>query len=379
MRRITPPLSHLRPILYSRAVHSTAGPAADRLAEARCRARALIRNTVAFVTAGALACFALAAPLPFPTVSGIGQKYRVFAAQKDRCDVLFVGSSRFFHQIIPAQLDAAISAATGQPVRSFNCGYDGMYPPESFYFLRQLLALHPARLRWVVVELMELNPRPDAGPRTSQRTAYWHDWQHTRLAWRHVWSAPELHSERGPLACEHGWHLLKMWVNLGRGAELAQQALAVRATRPESPPAWAGARGYEPGPDTALTGSKLARYLSDVESLRAGLPPRALSPALSDGIRALSADIRAAGAEPLFVLAPTVVQRENFRAMPPGAPLFAFNDPARYPTLFDPANRYDGWHLNARGAVEFTRVLAERLIEHEREASASAPRLRVTR
>ena len=76
-------------------------------------------------------------------------------------------------------------------------------------------------------------------------------------------------------------------------------------------------------------------------------------------MRDIVADVCKAGAEPIFVIAPTLNERENFAAIPGGAALIPLNDPQKYPRLFDPDLHYDGWHLNERGAHDFTRDLAE--------------------
>ena len=74
----------------------------------------------------------------------------------------------------------------------------------------------------------------------------------------------------------------------------------------------------------------------------------------------LIAEVRAAGAQPIFVLSPTVLGREFFAPPPTGAQFIAFNDPQKYPQLYDPEVRYDTWHFNPRGAALFTDLLAER-------------------
>ena len=56
--------------------------------------------------------------------------------------------------------------------RSFNFGYDGMWPPESFYLLRQLLALRPAPAKWVVIDLMDINTQLDERNNSTLRMAY---------------------------------------------------------------------------------------------------------------------------------------------------------------------------------------------------------------
>src|SRR6185295_4580036 len=139
------------------------------------------RNSVFFLVACAAGCALVGRFAPFPEVPGIFPKWSYFARNRDRIDVLFVGSSRFYHQIIPAQFDAAVGEG-----RSFNFGYDGMWPPESFYLLRRLLDLRPARLKWVVIDLMDINTQLDALNVSTLRMAYWHDLRHTALAFRDI-------------------------------------------------------------------------------------------------------------------------------------------------------------------------------------------------
>jgi hypothetical protein len=242
-----------------------------------------------------------------------------------------------------------------------------MYPPESHFFLRRLLALRPARLRWVVIELMNVRFHADPDGRSSRRAVYWHDWYHTRLAWQQIWTDPHMEGERWALAIQHGGHLLKAWTHLGRGAEILQRTLEHRSAKSEPPLKWEAAEGYEPDNDNLLSGRKLADYLARVDAVREGLPPQPLAPVLDEAVRSLAADVLRAGAEPIFVITPTLNERENFAALPGNTPLFAFNNPARFPTLFDPANHSDPYHLNERGAVEFTRLLAERFVTHLRE------------
>lgn len=86
----------------------------------------ILRNCGAFLAAVVLGCFVLYSLRSFPDVPGIGPKYGYFREHKDRYDVLFVGSSRFYHQIIPKQFDTRVGENGDARLRSFNFGYDGM-------------------------------------------------------------------------------------------------------------------------------------------------------------------------------------------------------------------------------------------------------------
>ena len=142
-----------------------------------------------YVAAGIGAASLIDSRLPFPPVPGVATRFQYFAERKDEFDTIFIGSSRIRYQLIPQDFDAAM-AAGGVPTHSFNLGYSGMWPPESYYFLRRILALHPRRLRWVVIELMDYRFGEAEHKPVTMRMAYWHDWPHTRMALRLVAESP---------------------------------------------------------------------------------------------------------------------------------------------------------------------------------------------
>jgi len=323
-------------------------------------ARALL-NAVLFLAACAAGCALLGRVAPFPEVPGIYPKWTHFREHRDDFDVLFLGSSRFYHQIIPAQFDAAVGAA-GQRVNSFNFGYDGMWPPESYYLLRQLLALRPARLKWVVVDLMDINTQLDVRNNSTLRMAYWHDLRHTAVAFREILASKYPWNRKADFLLAHGRLCTQQVLNLGRGAEVLNRRLAPKPPR-KKPLSWESTAGFEAGPNHGMEGEAREGFVATVERLKTDLPPQPVRPVFCEALRELIADVRRAGAEPIFVIAPTINGRENFTEIPDGAAVFSLNQPDEYPELFDPARHYDAWHLNETGAVDFTAILARRFAE----------------
>ena len=126
--------------------------------------------------------------LPFPQIDGVSQKLRFFAAHKDEFDTLFIGSSRIYFQISPAIFDG-VMRESGSPMRSFNFGIGGMHLPESAYVLEQVLNTKPRNLRWVFIELGELQTKWPHEAAGSRRALYWHDWRRTSLILRKVLGA----------------------------------------------------------------------------------------------------------------------------------------------------------------------------------------------
>ncbi|MEI9892819.1 MAG: hypothetical protein WDN28_02600 [Chthoniobacter sp.] len=124
--------------------------------------------------------------------------------------------------MIPEEFDGE-TAAHGAITHSFNLGYSGMWPPESYYYLRQILALHPRRLRWVGVELMDYRFGQWRGRR--RPCARFIGTMPNTPPWLGGWSP----SRPGPLwkkvqlVAGHARLFLRRMANLGRGAEWLQE------------------------------------------------------------------------------------------------------------------------------------------------------------
>ena len=298
--------------------------------------------------------------LPFPPVPAIAAKYRYLAENKARFDTIFVGSSRVFHQIDPQQFDAEIAALGGR-TQSVNLAYDSVWPPESFYFARRLLALRPPRLRWVFIELMRIHTDLETRNDRTMRTAYWHDWRHTALACRAVFASRRSPVEKWRLAANHAVIFARWNANLGRGSESLRDA--VLPAKQKRPASWLHRAGFLPENDRHITDEELPHYLQTVAQLRDSLPSIPVSALYFSALEGLVAEVRRAGARPVFLLTPSRDAEENLTGLPAGVPVLAFNNPAQYPTLYEPDRHYDGDHLNGKGAAEFTSALASRFTE----------------
>ena len=313
--------------------------------------RALLR-LAAFAAAFVATCLALGSRLPLPEMEDASPKWKYFRENMDRFDTVFIGSSRFRHQIVPEIFDAHTGAA------SLNLGCSGMWPPESWHYLRRLLALHPPRLRWVFIELMDGKTRLDPRDAGTLRMMYWHDWRHTCMAWRAVLeSTSRTPAEKRWLCAVHARLFLRRLANPGRGAELLRERW--RSPKKKRAPEWIATAGFEPlPPEGALRGPALADYEQRVSALKKHRPEIAARPGLVAALRDLAAEVRRAGAQPIFVAAPTVSIGENFTGLPEDLAILFYNDPAQAPRLYEAGLHYDAGHLNEKGAAVFTGLLA---------------------
>ncbi|MEQ1859874.1 MAG: hypothetical protein ABMA13_08060 [Chthoniobacteraceae bacterium] len=325
--------------------------------------RALL-NCAVFLAALAGLCAAIRIAQPFPKVLGVYQKWLYFQKHKDRYDAIFLGSSRFYHQIIPAQFDERVKAATGREFRTFNFGYDAMWPPESFWMLRQLLAMKPARLRWVFIDCMDISPHLDERNMHTRRIAYWHDIRHTRMAMDAVAELRMRPILKWSLWSAHATYLLRQWTSQGLGTEWLAFELGLekrkKPSRWDPPDAWRDTEGYEPEKLARFTGPQLEKFERDVVAWRKGVPPVPIKPSLRNALAEITTEARAAKIEPILVLTPTVTPQENFSGLPEGVAVWRYDDADRYAALYDPAHHYDAAHLNHEGAQIFTDLLAER-------------------
>jgi hypothetical protein len=322
-----------------------------------------------FLLALAGASLALTASAPFPKLGNLWRKFHHLSEHARDYSLIYVGSSRVFHEFIPEHFDAAL-AGRGHEIRSFNFGQDGMWPPESLYMTRKILALRPPKLRWVLIDLMGIKPAVD-GNESSLRALHWHDWQHTVLAWRHIagvdMAGQRSFAEKAGLILHHAGLWARRATGMGRGHEALETALKLQR---EKRPAPVLDGGFERGGDGPLRGDALELFKAEVSRLRREPAQRPIQPELRDALSEIAADVRAAGAEPVFIVAAGIYGSERFSDWPPpGIRVLAFDDPAKYPQLYDPERRYDPHHLDTAGAAEFTRLLAARfgeLLEEKR-------------
>jgi hypothetical protein len=323
---------------------------------------------IAFVATSALIHSLLPPMIP----KGIAAKLEFFTQHKDEFDTLIVGTSRLYYTVSPAIFDATTSE-NGLPTRTFNFGIDGMHPPENFYVLEQILKTKPRNLKWVVLEMGDIQTRWDNILGT-QRAVYWHDWPRTALTLKKAMNprgnanwlikVTRLWLARRDLASNLTL-FGKLFTNVGRATELlsSEKRERVREADLELGPHRDGYRlaGDAMSAERAmLFQQRLAQEISEARQ-------KFLDPATEQGYRQSAAQIRQAGASPLFVVTPVLFQSSaRFRKSPP-APLLSFNDSRKYPALYNTRVRIDDGHLTNEGAAEFTRLLAHEFVRQARQ------------
>ena len=319
------------------------------------------------------ASFVIHSLLPPVVPKGIAAKLEFFAQHKDEFDTLLVGTSRLQYTISPEIFDQ-VTRESGLPTRTFNFGIDGMHPPENFYVLEQILKTKPRNLKWVVLELGDIQTRWDDILGT-QRVVYWHDWLRTALALKKAmdprgnanWliKTTRLWLARRDLVSNLTL-FGKFFTNVGRAADSlpSEKRERLREAEVELGP---HRDGYRLAGD-AMSPERAAVFQRRLAEEVSGARQKFLDPATEEGYRNAASQIREAGAAPLFVVAPILFQSTaRFRNSPPPAPLVSFNDSRKFPALYDTRVRIDDAHLTNEGAADFTRLLAQEFVRRMRQ------------
>ena len=309
--------------------------------------------------------FVYHALLPPSIPEGVAEKLAYFAKHKNEFDTLFLGSSRFYYALSPEAFDR-ITRENGVPTRTFNFGIDGMNPPETFYVLDQILKTEPRSLKWVFVEVDNIETKSHLKILGTQRLLYWHDWPRTELVLRKAinprpgtkWyqRLNRLWTARRELTLHLGL-FEKQFTNVGRAVDFIASSIDGRGLKSDFllGPKGDGYR-FAGAPMTPERAENFRRKLAEEVSAPG---PEFIDPYAESAYRDCAARIRQLGAAPIFVVAPSIFQAPlRFRESPPPAPVLVFNDARTYPQLYDTKVRVDDQHLTDEGAAEFTRLLA---------------------
>jgi hypothetical protein len=314
--------------------------------------------------------FVYHALLPPPIPEGVVEKLRFFAAHKDDFDTLFLGSSLIYYGVSPEVFDG-VTRDNGLPTRTFNFGIDGLHPPEIFYVLDQILKTNPQKLKWVFVDLDNIQTKSSAVALGTQRDLYWHDWSRTALA---------LKKAIDPRSKTIWYHKL-IWIWMARhqiflhvslfGKQLSnvRRVLDFLQGSGSEPSSKLGPKGdgYRlAGPP--MPPERAANFQRMLAEEVATARPRFIDPYAESAYREYAEKIRHLGAAPIFVVAARPSQSPmRFRKSPPPGLVLLFNDCKAYPQLYDAQARCDEGHLTSEGAVEFTRLLALELVRYSRQ------------
>lgn len=316
------------------------------------------------------------AALPPAAGGRLEQKLAVFAAAKDEYDAVAIGSSRVLYSLDPRVLAEELGRA-GVALRTFNLGVLGLDTFEQDWLLKHVLALRPARLRWIFYEsgpvgvsLARHHPYGDVARPPTARDVQWHTLDGTRTFLGALARVPLPRGRKLALARDHLALALRNLASVGRGPDLVaalrgagvehERALHALVRRTE---------GFQPIDRTATgtDGQVRAAHAALAQVTADNARAVALDELDTRVYRAQVAAAAALGVELLYVTLPSYegspeLLRLHERGIVPA--LLHFNDPERHPELFTAEERFDAHHLNRRGAERLSRALAHAFLRH---------------
>lgn len=323
-----------------------------------------VKNSLIFtLTFLVSACF-LKLLVPKESVPGsiysYGAKFSHFTENKDEYDIIFVGTSRVHNQISPKVFDQYLLDA-GHEYKSFNFGLQGARILTTYFMINEILETKPQNLKWIVVEnLLDEGYAPLQNARTP-REIHFHDLEDTLFSISYTLDSNNPPHKKAVLAFSHFPPFLFNFLNLGRIVDQLQLK-SDEALREEL---GVHGDGHIASPQRKINREK---YLDKVESLRT--TPYIETALTSNRLKIVNEIIRTIedyGVEPVFLVAPGVIRNDELiSAYRQGHvdTLFVYNNPAKYPELYEIDSRSDDEHLNEYGSEIFSELVATDFIEY---------------
>jgi|GEM_PF-1136283 len=312
-------------------------------------------------------------------------KWRAFEAHKDEWTGVFIGSSRVHWSVDPAVVDRVLGEH-GIESRSFNFGTPGSTSLPDLGILRRVLASEPARLQWVVIDPEMVQVEIAEQNVDASQTVFWHDPATTWLALRLIERSHLERSEKLVLAWQHARSAVRRFVSYGYAGEALRAALAGKGVDGgrrklllgharngfislDELMTLLGARrreAYARERAELLEPEGRKKFLDAVEHLRRWRPEENPNPDAALVTRELVRACDRSGVRLVFLIGPSTNLRSEWLGLvgTDGFPeLLRFNDPGRFPELYEPPHMFDPRHLNEQGAAIYSEYLGGALAE----------------
>jgi hypothetical protein len=294
----------------------------------------------------------------------------------DEFDVLFVGTSRVHHQVIPALFDRLMTEG-GVPVHSFNLGVDGMRTPEDNYLLETALASRTRPLRWIILECKDINFREQDVDQQTARAVSWHDSTRLNILAQRLWWG-NLESQRTfqkrlrgmrddvEVFSSHFALWLQNETGIGCLAEKTADWLK-QSSSSFTPVAPLESRfdGYDSAGKATPNPAERITYVRKFALLQRRKAESDYKDRASQLLLRRQQELAARHGAKLILLIPPTLVSSKFIPDPsllPVPEVFDCDRPDLFPELFALENRRDETHLNESGAEILTALLAKRLL-----------------
>ncbi|MFW9262308.1 hypothetical protein [Nostoc sp. CALU 546] len=318
-------------------------------------------------------------------------KFQYFTEHKDDYDVIFLGPSSTYYGVIPKVFDEFM-VKEGKSIKSFNFGIPGANVSEIDFYLKKILALKPANLKWIFVDplvnFFQFSP-------TSAKEIYWHTPRKT-IENVQLILASNLNWKR---KIRYVYFNFKSFIyqSLGIGqlsSVWQEKILASNLLKSNSLEEISEERLIQEAGYYAMDWRKdiedwkkdfSLRFLDDYKQDLKKASPQNFNQEITPsntyslyGIKMIKEiaykinnqkEISKNKIEPIFFIPPNLEFENNnaiIKAYDLGyiPVLFAFNNPQRFANLYKLDHRIDRVHLNYQGAQELTLAMAEKFSQH---------------
>lgn len=304
---------------------------------------------------------------------GLEAKYDWWQDRAAEYEVLFIGASRVYRQVVPSVFDHTVK---NRSVRSFNFGLPAFFFPETVFLTRNVLEEGNSALRYIFFGLDRVSEAfINEENMHTRRLVYWPDLARTTEVIRQLW-AVESYGRRDKIV--QTWRRLVTMVEHYLHAGQVVDVLRYHTGDHWDKGDYLGKDrdGFVALDTEAPTDAELQRRHrllaaneqllvdnrnSSMNALDGTYPARGW-PAEWTLLRDLYDQAQQQGVR-IFFLLPPRLGGGYYPLLPlyyglPKASRIELAAPQSYPQLYQMNNSFDLGHLNRRGAEEFTRLLA---------------------
>lgn len=314
----------------------------------------------------------LRAQTPMPEMLVLSPKLEAYRARADKFDTVFIGTSRTFYHIVPDEVEAGAAKAGCPEWNVFNFGVFGLTGAEQDWLTEQVVAIGGGNLKTIVVEDPLANPR-DFDEMTTDRARYFLAPSKWAAHVENINSFPESLAKRFFRGGVFGWGVLFDLSGTGRASAVAFPPVGTASF--EKDPDFLANDGFE-ALGSAVNKGILARreaFLANPDRFSTTLAKYGSATNEDVGNRAAYLakrleDLQSQGFNAALYISPDLVELdrtprtgEAVRALPAGFPVLNFNQPDKYPALFERDAWYDFSHLGESGARRLSRMTGEEL------------------
>lgn len=307
-------------------------------------------------------------------------------ADKEPCNVLFLGASTTLRQVDPMLFDSLVNAAdAGLKQHSFNMGTNWMASSELIHIYRGLTEIDSLRLEYVFIELQKIK-MPDYANFFTTRIKYWYTLNNFLFTVKAAWNSSFSFAYKMAIIVKHVINYSAALLNLGYVTEALH--FKTNLDNRNEPDKFLGPerRGFIGlSKEEMLRENQGIRFKArQLDTMlvyhRKQISEKAFNEFEKNGklyhlntyylqqLNSLIKESEKKGIKVIFYLNPRMDRAHYAEILPifhslPANNRFNLSDARHYPEFYIAENSFDITHLNKKGAALYTQALAENFLK----------------